>query len=59
MRSIRGYMFHRDQREYWDGGRIAVAELQGIHEEIFEIFSRMFLAFFSLPTATGSGSSRH
>ena len=52
-------MFHRDQREYWDGGRIAVAELQGIHEEIFEIFSRMFLAFFSLPTATGSGSSRH
>lgn len=55
MRSIRGYMFHRDQREYWDSGRVVVAELQWVHEEIFEAFSRAFLAFFNSTTATGSG----
>lgn len=46
MRSIRGYMFHRDEREYWDIGRIAVVQLNGVHEEIYSAFSEMFLGFF-------------
>lgn len=51
IRSIRGYMFHRDQRQYWDAGRVAVAQLHGAHEEIYSAFSAMFLAFFRSTSA--------
>lgn len=51
IRSIRAYMFHRDQRQYWDVGRVAVATLQGTHEKIYSAFSQMFLAFFSSTSA--------
>ena len=46
LRCIRGYMFHRDEREYWDAGRVAVAELGGVHERLYWAFSRLFLAAF-------------
>jgi hypothetical protein len=51
IRSIRGYMFHRDERQYWDVGRVAVAQLHRAHEEIYSAFSAMFLAFFRSASA--------
>lgn len=51
IRSIRGYMFHRDERQYWDVGRVAVAQLHGAHEQIYSAFSAMFLAFFRTTSA--------
>jgi hypothetical protein len=46
LRAIRGYMFHRDERQYWDYGRVAVVDLGGVHERLYWAFSRMFLAVF-------------
>ena len=51
IRSIRGYMFHRDERQYWDVGRVAVAQLHGAHEQIYSAFSAMFLVFFRSASA--------
>jgi hypothetical protein len=44
MRQVRDYMFHRDQREYWDEGRAAVVMQMHTHEAIYQAFSKMFLA---------------
>jgi hypothetical protein len=32
-------------------GRVAVAQLRGVHEEIYSAFSEVFLAFFQSPSA--------
>lgn len=47
MAEVRAYMCHRDQREYWDAGRVGAVAPTGVddpvgHEEIYEAFAAMF-----------------
>lgn len=44
MKDVRDYMFHRDEREYWDAGRVATIGQASTREAIYESFSDMFLA---------------
>ncbi|MBA7514789.1 hypothetical protein ES705_06824 [subsurface metagenome] len=45
IRAVRDYMCHRDRREYWDEGRIAVVGQLICNEEIFLAFRKMFLNY--------------
>jgi len=47
MRETRHYMFHRDERKYWDDGRLAVCGQLEFHLKIHQTFSRVFLVTFS------------
>jgi hypothetical protein len=44
MREVRGYMFHRDERGYWDAGRTAVFGQLGFFTRLHEAFSVVFRA---------------
>jgi hypothetical protein len=43
MRDTRHYMCHRDQREYWDDGRLAVCGQLEYHVKLHAAFSRVLL----------------
>jgi hypothetical protein len=47
MRSVRDYMCHRDRREYWDDGRLAVAGQLDYNESLYQAFSKLFLEFYA------------
>jgi hypothetical protein len=46
MRDVRDYMCHRDKREYWNKGRIAVFGQLVCNDKIFRAFGDMFLNYF-------------
>lgn len=46
MRKTRHYMCHRDNRKYWDEGRLAVIGNLEYHESLHMAFSKVFLATF-------------
>ena len=43
MREVRNYMCHRDRREYWDTGRVALAGLLLKHLALHDAFGAMLL----------------
>lgn len=43
MRDVRNYMCHRDKREYWDQGRVAVVNMLHKHQELHDLFGKMLL----------------
>ena len=43
MGEVRNYMCHRDRREYWDAGRIAVAGLLPKHSALHDAFGATLL----------------
>ncbi|MCY3546892.1 MAG: hypothetical protein OXH49_08410 [Gemmatimonadetes bacterium] len=43
MREVRDYMCHRDRREYWDTGRVAVAGMLSTHVALHDAFGDMLL----------------
>ena len=44
MRDARNYMCHRDRREYWDDGRLAVCGQLDYHVKLHTAFSQVLLA---------------
>ena len=44
MREARNYMCHRDQRGYWDDGRLAVCGQLEYHMKVHAAFSNVLLA---------------
>jgi hypothetical protein len=44
MRDTRHYMCHRDQRKYWDDGRLAVCGQLEYHVKLHDAFSRILLS---------------
>jgi hypothetical protein len=44
MRATRDYMCHRDRREYWDPGRLAVLGRLEFHDRLHMEFSKLLLA---------------
>ena len=51
MCEVRNYMCHRDRREYWDDGRVAVAGLLGKNYALHDAFGKTLLkALRSLQT---------
>ena len=44
MRDARNYMCHRDRREYWDDGRLAVCGQLDYHMKLYAAFSQVLLA---------------
>lgn len=47
MRETRHYMFHRDERKYWDDGRLAVCGQLEFHLKVHRAFSRVLLVALS------------
>lgn len=44
MQETRNYMCHRDRREYWDDGRLAVCGQLEYHVKLYAAFSQVLLA---------------
>lgn len=47
MKSVRDYMFHRDKRNYWDTGRIAVCLQLDKNSRLSASFGKLLLAGFA------------
>jgi hypothetical protein len=52
MEQTRHYMCHRDRREYWDNGRLAVCGQLNYHMKLHEAFSKVLLAGFRVAEQT-------
>jgi hypothetical protein len=46
MKATRDYMCHRDQRKYWDDGRLAVCGQLEYHMQLHQAFSEVLLQAF-------------
>jgi len=56
--ATRHYMFHRDQREYWDEGRTAIWGHLEFHMELHDEFGKVLLAGMRALTAGPSTDSQ-
>ena len=52
MRDVRNYMCHRDKREYWDQGRLAVVNMLHKNQELHDLFGKTLLHALRLVDTT-------
>lgn len=55
MKEVRAYMCHRDERAYWDEGRVGASGGMWLHEEIYEAFFEMFQTVCPALSAASKG----
>ena len=52
MRDVRNYMCHRDKREYWNQGRLAVVNMMQTNQELHDLFGNTLLHALRLVDTT-------